>query len=670
MDIIPYILINAGITRYDPEEMRDELSAHHEIRWDQVPDTTHMDLLKKGAEERGIKPYEMSFGEMSKGFDYLDGANLDKQYQYFQDHPERGDKDIMEFMFEKTNMVKILIHEITTGEEIDWAKVPKTLIRGVLKQAARTEEMAVYKLRDKQLKKRYKFLGNHNLASLYEYAENAPERGDRDVVEYLFETVDMSQELIESIRRGGRIDWQQVFPSMQLSLVKKAAAEIGVPVRFLKDSDLRNHEFKFLRGKNLDKLYKQYERSADRIAQGEPILQYMFDKIDAPQIEVADVIDRLINPKFVEWARVPHAVKRELVFAAAEEVGKPVGMLTEGDLKRHAYDFLEGKTLKRLYDHAQNHPQRNGRPVIPFLLELIGADKISAEEIRFMIRTNKDIQWGRVPDEVIRDILKKVAAEKKKPVYSLERDDFTEPVEYLDGKSLYNLYQAYESRKPKDGSSVTSFIHESIGMVQEVVVDLQEGKPIYWSKMNPAVMRNLLVLFAQNLPTPKPACFVYIDDLKNNKLEIFGNRNIAGLEGFARKLPDAYSKQPTSEKLRQHVGIPEAKGADLIEMMDIDSPILWNQVPKAAVRDLIFIAARELRKSPYQLTSYDFRQPIRAWGDKTLWRLYEYGESIPKRGEYRSVVDHIFFFAGMFEEEFVDTYIADHPAEGIRRWRR
>lgn len=615
MDIIPYILMNAGFTRYDPEEMSSEMAARHEIRWPQVPTETHLYLLTEGAREHGIKPYEMSFSKMSQDFDFLIGANLDKQYQYFQDHPDRGDRDVMEFIFQTTHMEQVVIDEIRNDEPVSWEKVPSGIVREILRKASSIRRKAAYKFTEADFLKKYAFLNGRSLESLYRYAESTKAAPEDDTLKVIFEKAEIGKLLREDIQKGTTIRWPEVHKVATKYVVDEAATRIdgGTHPRLVQKDELASTKFDFLGGRSLVGLTDfGYSLDAYKQAEGNiTVIKALCDYLDIPAATDEDLAMALRKDRTIYFREhEPAAIKQLLLRAVTEaEKPRPISFITSRYLDEEPIPFLSDpenqRTLRKLRTFGDELANQSDPPqsAVSALKEYLHIAPPTKEDVIQGMSILRNFPWRDVPEHVIREVIKDAATELQlKPFAFYKEDYFNEPLNLLHGRSLRSLYDYAYHDTTRGEKQVGQFLFEKIGMVEEIIASKRNAEQIDWEEVPTYLTQAIITKALEEHEDITVKTMVGLEFMR--PYAFLNGKNLSDIFDFATRLNNRKRERfsyPISA-LREYLGI-SIDASDMIDAIAGGHNEFWQELPPTAKYTILENAAQELGTAPSKVTA-------------------------------------------------------------------
>ncbi|MFA6349688.1 MAG: sigma-70 family RNA polymerase sigma factor, partial [Candidatus Omnitrophota bacterium] len=143
-----------------------------------------------------------------------------------------------------------------------------------------------------------------------------------------------------------------------------------------------------------------------------------------------------------------------LRIAAREFLGSrnAVSQLHYRQLHDDRIKALRGRRLRGLLAYYERKLKRSDSSldVIDFMLEELRMETssgIALENWALMIRSNKRVDWSKIPIKIQRKLIMKLARQLGKEVSWLCGYDFYVPLEFLGGKSLIGLLELYEDIK-------------------------------------------------------------------------------------------------------------------------------------------------------------------------------------------------------------------------------
>jgi len=186
-------------------------------------------------------------------------------------------------------------------------------------------------------------------------------------------------------------------------------------------------------------------------------------------LSVAEQVAALKKQTRIDWAIVPIETQRYLL----EKLGEIIRVgpthpwqFTTKELKLEVEEI--GSSLKGLYLYYQNHPDRMGKAIMPFIMERLGIEKPEnmPRKIRRR-RIHKDQsrrQWGEMSIREQRQIVESLARQHGKSIWGLSSADFLGAVSETEGATLATrLYYYYRDRHDRQQRTILKFMFDALG---------------------------------------------------------------------------------------------------------------------------------------------------------------------------------------------------------------
>lgn len=295
----------------------------------------------------------------------------------------------------------------------------------------------------------------------------------------------------------------------------------------------------------------------------------------------------------MDWERMPVDVIRGILKQAGEEIDVPASLFIRNDFT-NSFQFLSGRALNSLYEHARRATDRNGKDISVFLLDQAGITATADDAIQTARIGNRRNFWVRVPDEARREVLERAADEIGVPTFMLRNTDFTRRrYQFLAGNQLTALYDLSERAADRNGKSPISYLLEKVGItpsVGDIVQGMQIEQLIPWGRVPPETIQNLLEQAAEELGIP--ASMVSAKKLNREKFDFLHGKNLRGLIDRTMSEYGLTSKEAV-ELLVAQAGISTSV-EDIIDTIKRNERVYWNRASADTLRQLLDFAAEEI----------------------------------------------------------------------------
>lgn len=352
-------------------------------------------ILQKASEETEVPVSMFNRTEFLKPLEIIGGHSLSGLYNVAQNDKERGERDVIDFILDRIGIkvtVEDVIKAIKMDRNIEWKRVPpeqiKALLVTVVKESI-AKPVEMLSLQDITTRY-YETLGGRNLYRLYASYARKPERNQRNVTNFLLESLGVDVAIHNKIRRGGRASagvnkfLTEASPDEVKELLEKAAEEIGKPVAMLNRKDLESRHFDFLNGRML-------AQRRGKGATGKHVR--LITLLERAQLKatVNDVIEIAKRGDKIPWQRISMDVIYETFVKAAAEIGVPASMMRGADTMHHYFKFLGNRTLGGLYTYALRHPEKlPEESSMMFIRRKLGLPEINLSRKAFRVKKIQD----------------------------------------------------------------------------------------------------------------------------------------------------------------------------------------------------------------------------------------------------------------------------------------
>lgn len=326
------------------------------------------------------------------------------------------------------------------------------------------------------------------------------------------------------------------------------------------------------------------------------------------------VTGRFLEGRSVRWALLPAREVQVLLDRASDELKIPTAFFTSEEFMK-PLDMFGGGSLRGLYKFAHNHPLREKKKPVSFLLDELDI-KATVEDVIAAMKYKLRIDWSRLPPTEIKLLLEKAATELGKPANNLVHGDFLTNLKFLNGKSLLGLYRYSLTHEDNKDESTTTFLLERAGIADEIFVRMRRmGEEDFFDQASWEEIGAILKRMAGEMK--KPVSRITYKDITGYHVEFLGGRQIRGLR--LRMIKEGLS---TSDLLAKIGAIASVE--DVIAKAKAGTYIYWVQVPLVVTKQLLEMAAGEIGKSTTTLTANDLYKSFDFLGRRSLGGLHAY----------------------------------------------
>ena len=411
-EAVVYLLGKLGFGRFRDLSIEQQLAvikSREKPSWEKVPVVTQRYLIEALAKKLRIPIWGLKIKQLkSEPMDEI-GTALSGLVNYYSCHPERGKKEVMQFILEKLGYGKfedLAIEEQLEGlkhfENIQWERVPLPTERYLVELLAKKAGVSVWGLLtehfwgnfDRGLKPIHLPEIDASLVGLNNYYNQLKEKGERDVIEFMleklgfgkFEDLPVEQQLVE-LKALKNIIWDRVSIPTRKHLIELLAAKAGVSVWSLRQAHFTGDQERDLRpitideiGKTLGGLIDCYEREI--AGTGKSGVPHMLERCGFGRFEDLPIDQQLLvikDQETIRWENVPVRVQRFLVERLAQQLGVSVWGLKQDDFVRspkgeetpvQVAEISSG--IGGMFARYQHDPERKGRRTVDYLLEKLG----------------------------------------------------------------------------------------------------------------------------------------------------------------------------------------------------------------------------------------------------------------------------------------------------------
>lgn len=343
--------------------------------------------------------------------------------------------------------------------------------------------------------------------------------------------------------------WNTVPQEVQREFVLRVAAERGRMPEELRTTDFYS-PLKFLNGGTLSGLLNYYQHQhAARPRKAVLRLLRDLQLLPAPIAEHPDgtigaVLDDL-RRGHVSWGTVRRDVQRQLVDAAARELGRSPSELRATDFEQ-PIKVLHNRSLGGLLHHYKSHNERGTIRSLKRLKRALhippfkpsAALPFGGLAFRELVRNliHSYVKWDSVPLDLQRQLVLLLAKELGKTPWELESRDFDAPLAALDHNALGGLKAHYGSMQR---------LRERLGIEfpwasdDELTTFMRQrsATPIYWNSVPVAAQQRLVQLAARELGLQPMALTT---DSFTMPMKVFAGKSLKGLLDYYKKVSDSY----------------------------------------------------------------------------------------------------------------------------------
>lgn len=445
------------------------ISAGERIVWSDIPADVVRGIIEKISEEVEIPASMFTRREFLIKLNTLGGNSINTLYEYVRSAKGKNKKPSIDFLLEQTGITATTddtIHALRMDRIVSWERVRDEVKREILEKAAKEIGIPSFILSQKDLlTTHFEFLDGRTLSSIYKLAQKEKGRVSKETLLFFLEKVGIKvtfDDVVAGMQQSKRfIRWELIPPETVRELLHHAAMERDIPASMMSAKHLERGRLDFLMGKNLRGLI-EYTIVKHGVTEKQAVNLLLEDAGISATVE--DVITTLKKDERVYWNRVPPSVTLSLLGLAANDIGIPVSMLGPRDLFKKPLEFLDGKTLGKLYWDAYFDQERKGKPPVSFIYEKLGI-KPSTDDVIAVIKSERMIFWDRVPSEVIVDLFNRASEETGIPVSLLgTRDLLYRNFSFLGGKSLRRLYEHAVRRERAIEDTALGSLRKSVGL--------------------------------------------------------------------------------------------------------------------------------------------------------------------------------------------------------------
>lgn len=530
---IPYLLEQAGI-QVTSNDVIERIRAGGKIYWSRVPahvfDASINIGFREASRELQIPASMMGQPDFFRPFRFLNDNNLSPFFFQARNDPERKGQDTIGFLLNRAGIpvkAQDIIDFVKGAKEghersVYWERVPKQELGFTIMAA--TEELGIpaSMLHRSHLFHRFEFLEGKTLSGIYGYAYKHPDRKGKNTITFIKELAGIEvtdTDVINFIKTGGNIQWDQVPPTITKGLLERVAVELHIPVSLIGDQHL-TQRFNFLGGASLAGMRARSENGTRKRSSLTALVEL--------SITTSDVLEMIRSGKRFFWNRIPMEAIRQVVNQAADEIGVPVSEWQIKDFKR-AFNFLGGNTLWGLYGFLAHPVNNRSKNELSLVFEKLGIET-NAEAAIQLLRQSKPVYWNRLSWEEISRLLEMVAKDMGMPAEVIDTTELTIKHSFLNNNSLGGLYGFLLFHPQRGNRGTIEFLQEQIGIrltADGVIARIRAGKRILWDRVLVKEVAEILDRAAGEL---KIAVSMLTDtDFARTPLRFLGNHTLGGL---------------------------------------------------------------------------------------------------------------------------------------------
>lgn len=476
--IITNVCDQLGIPQVSVDEWIEYIGKNNIFSWKNIPKAARREILLRACDELGYShPIFFKNEDFSVKFEFLNGRTLTGFYNYYKnkyDDNIRGSVII--------NMCHDLDIEITQDDwiayitdssiSIFWDVIPHDIIRDILFKAA---EYLGYDnprmMSTDDLKVGIPFLKG---MSLYSFASRffGLNRGGVRSIDYICDVYGVPElsyeEWLNVIAYQKNFKWEAVPIPYIGRILQEKAKEMGKSnPRLLKHEDL-NTPTSFINNKTLNGLHAAYSQKAAKA--GMDTITYLCGICGIAPLSQKEWYNLLREPDTkIPWESVPQNIKKNIVLLAAKELGlSSPRLMGYKDFCNTRFKFLNKKTLGGLYYNYSSKLEDENTPVVQFICDDLGIDKLTINQWIEMIANSNICHWESVPLKVQREIVMRAAVEMGvfHPRLMGAKEFDSVKLEFLNGKTLAGLYYHYSDKIKDNNTKITDLIFDTLNIPQ------------------------------------------------------------------------------------------------------------------------------------------------------------------------------------------------------------
>lgn len=455
---------------------------------------------------------------------------------------------------------------------IDWEMYDGAAIRNVIGLCMQSAKRKVlYSCNEEDIHRKYRKYGNQSLDSLWIYAENHPERGERTPFEFLLDRTHMVDEIVADAKEGRHVYWEKANPRLLHQLLQIAATEIEPqpPVSLLKTQDLYHRSYDFLGGRKLGGINTFIKKLDPENQSNSSAWVRLRDYAGIAPPTHEEILDYVDQDGIVAWRDIPAQTSIALLRQAATEQEKPVYTMKRADFLEDYADKRLEKVMKKMYYFGVNATERDGGGIVEYIFEKIG------------------------PVDIILD-----AVEHGEPV----RYDLLPPYFYQSLESFLGVSVEEQTTT----AIVQKLLSKKYG---EPASSPQEGSGGYvdiWRDLTPEMCRHVLDIVGRELGRPREA--ITETNLLSNHFASFGGASLSSFVTHFRTLdtwPDPAT--PPIHKIRDFAEIPPRTANDVIWSIRNEKMPDWEKISPQAKTTILDKVDGEIDCGTDNISTLDLR---------------------------------------------------------------
>jgi len=657
--IITNVCNQLGIPQVSVDQWIEYIGKNNIFSWKNIPKDARREVLLRACKELGYShPIFFKNEDFSVKFDFLNGRTLTGFYNYYKNKYDdiRGSVII--------NMCGDLDIEITQDDWISyitdssisifWDVIPHDIIRDILFKVAKYlgyDNPRMMSTDD--LKVGIPFLKG---MSLYSFASRffGLNRGGVRSIDYICDVYGVPElsyeEWLNVIAYQKNFKWEAVPPAYIGRILQEKAKEMGKSnPRLLKHEDL-NTPTSFINNKTLSSLHAAFSQKAAKA--GMDTITYLCGICGIAPLSLKEWYSLLREPDTkIPWESIPKNIKKSIVLSAAKELGlSSPRLMGYKDFCNTRFQFLNNKTLGGLYYNYSSKLEDEDTPVVQFICDDLGIDKLTVNEWIEMIANSSICHWESVPLKVQREIVIRAAVEMGvfHPRLMGAKEFDSVKLKFLNGKTLAGLYYHYSDKIKDDNTRITDLIFDTLNIPQIDInpktgrlttIDSMEHRKFFDSRANikeffntylkhfdlkslcrkhvmlknarrAGIYRKGLVTILAPLNRKQYVDFVF-DILKNTPRDRLGLRKPRGWGDYRLMKSDLYKLAELGEPEEQEEWKIDLANLDLVDVKDKEA-VLNDMKIYMDILDIMIKKFNEIQCDylVFYKNSYIFSMPI------------------------------------------------------------
>lgn len=520
------------------------------IWWDRVPWEEIRILVQSAAEEWQTPVSMLSQQDFNRPLEMLgDNKTIRGVYKHIQVHPEREKKNAISFLIEKLGVSVTdtdLIKHIRHSGKVMWGRIPPEARKPFLEKLAEEVGQPASMLGSEDLHRPFDLLDGKDAGGLYQHSYKAAKNEEKDAMLFLLEgcgIIATAEDVIQRMRSGHPMFWDRVSWEEVGELLKKVASVLDKPASTLGADDFRR-PLEFLGGRSLGGLVDHIRQNGQQ-----PTVASIIEKAGI-EMTAEDVIASVKTGNVIPWSRVPWDVTSKLLETAAAEKGLPVSMMTTAELKDN-YSFLGNRTLLGLQGFLYNHSDRENQGAISFLFERAKIN-ISTQDIIERMKQGLPINWGRIPQDAIGNLLAMAAQEAGLPATAIGLAEIDRPLKFLNHHALRGIYGYYRTL-PGGEKDTLSFLLDKTGLTfstDGIVARMSAGRAVSWERTPWPAIKGLLNLVTEEQGLPN---YMLTSTQFRQSLQFLNGHALKGLYAFCLCHPEKSIDETTVDFIRRKI---------------------------------------------------------------------------------------------------------------------